>query len=264
MSQPPAFQFYAADFLSDANVASMTYEERGVYITLLCYCWNEGSVPCRLADLRRLLRIDARRFAAVWPAVQRCFLESNGRLTQSRLERERAKQAEFRSTQAEKGRASGRARGNPGSTVVQPGFTSGSCSVGTHGEPEGNSSSSISDLRSSVSDLQSSTRRVPAPLKSSSQQTGRLFFHRWQIDALIDTLGPVSEIFDLDAWLDDLSRTSAVLPASKDARWTWVQAELNAEVRRRGLPIAVVPAGPSSDTTDIAGVEAYLRRTGGL
>ena len=255
MSQPPAFQFYAADFLSDANVASMTYEERGVYITLLCYCWNEGSIPCRIADLRRLLRIDARRFAAVWPAVQRCFSESNGRLTQIRLERERAKQAEFRLIQAEKGRASGRARSNPGSTGVQPGFTSGSCSVGTHGEPEGNSS---------ISDLQSSTRRVPAPLKSSSQQTGRLFFHRWQMDALIDTLGPASETFDLDTWLDDLSRTAAVLPAGKDARWAWVQAELNAEVKRRGLPIAVAPAGLSSDTADIAGVEAYLRRTGGL
>lgn len=41
--KPPAFQFYADDFL--AGVADMTQAEVGAYILLLCHQWSRGSVP---------------------------------------------------------------------------------------------------------------------------------------------------------------------------------------------------------------------------
>src|SRR6478752_824536 len=40
--KPPAFQFYADDFLG--GTLTMTLEERGLYITLLCLQWSKGFV----------------------------------------------------------------------------------------------------------------------------------------------------------------------------------------------------------------------------
>lgn len=100
----------------------------------------------------------------------------------------------------------------------------------------------------------------PVRPKSSGRQSGRIFLHRWQLDALIDTLGPHAVDFALDEWLDALSQRAGVLP--KD-RWTWVQAELDAEVRRRGLPVATAePAAPTNKRIAglMAGGEAFLRR----
>jgi len=51
MNSPPAFQFYAADWLADADVTMMTLEEEGAYIRALAFCWREGSIP---ADEKRL------------------------------------------------------------------------------------------------------------------------------------------------------------------------------------------------------------------
>jgi uncharacterized protein YdaU (DUF1376 family) len=41
--KPPAFQFYADDFL--AGTADMTQPEVGAYILLLCHQWGRGAIP---------------------------------------------------------------------------------------------------------------------------------------------------------------------------------------------------------------------------
>lgn len=43
MNKPPAFQFYADDFV--AGVSDMTQSEVGAYILLLCCQWNRGEIP---------------------------------------------------------------------------------------------------------------------------------------------------------------------------------------------------------------------------
>jgi uncharacterized protein YdaU (DUF1376 family) len=111
MNKSPAFQFYAADFLADEAVAAMTYEERGVYITLLSHAWMEGGIPSDLDQLARLLHLSRRRLDRVWPAIAtRWTANGNGRLVNPRLERERKKQEEWRRKSAKGGRASGRSR----------------------------------------------------------------------------------------------------------------------------------------------------------
>jgi uncharacterized protein YdaU (DUF1376 family) len=52
----PAFQFYPADYLADANVQMMTLEEEGAYIRLLSYCWRESTIPADNASLSRLCK----------------------------------------------------------------------------------------------------------------------------------------------------------------------------------------------------------------
>lgn len=99
----------------------------------------------------------------------------------------------------------------------------------------------------------------PSLPKTSGRQMGRIFLHRWQLDELIATLGAHAAGFALDEWLDDLSRRPDVLPAN---RWAWVKAELQAEVQRRGLPVATAPAAPTNKRIAglMAGGEAFLRR----
>ena len=72
MSKAPAFQFYAGDFLSDLKVATMSMEERGVYITLLSYCWLEEGLPQDKNKLARLCS-NPKNFNKLWDVVGECF-----------------------------------------------------------------------------------------------------------------------------------------------------------------------------------------------
>jgi uncharacterized protein YdaU (DUF1376 family) len=109
----PAFQFYPREFIGDGNVSGMSLQERGAYITLLCFCWNDGSLPTEVSRLATMCCAPLKVFAAVWPAVRACFRERDGRYVHPRLDKERQKQAEHRQRQSEKG-SRGAARRWPG------------------------------------------------------------------------------------------------------------------------------------------------------
>ena len=90
MKNPPSFQFYPQDFLSDFNVQSMTDEECGRYIKLLCHCWIEDGLPVKggspLVDL----------WLKQGSALARCFIEKGGKFRNPRLDKERQKQIGWR------------------------------------------------------------------------------------------------------------------------------------------------------------------------
>ena len=104
----PAFQFYPKEFLTDGNVAGMSLQERGAYITLLCICWQEGSLPASVDRLANMVGVPLKVFTKFWPAVSVCFTETEGRLAHGRLDKEREKQAEYRRRQTDNGRRGGR------------------------------------------------------------------------------------------------------------------------------------------------------------
>ena len=114
MNKPPAFQFYADDFIG--GTVAMTHEERGLYILLLCLQWTQGAIT----------KDDAARLGStvVEPSLNRVLTKfqdtGNGLLQNRRLESEREKQIAFRERQINAGLASAKARFNRGSTVVQP------------------------------------------------------------------------------------------------------------------------------------------------
>jgi uncharacterized protein YdaU (DUF1376 family) len=84
----PAFQFYADDFL--AGTMTMTNEERGAYISLLCLQWSKGFVT----------ELDIQRMCHGMPTHCQCIcqskfvLEDDGLYRNKRLEKERTKQKE--------------------------------------------------------------------------------------------------------------------------------------------------------------------------
>ena len=116
--KPPAFQFYADDFL--AGTMDLSAEEVGAYIRLLCHQWNRGGLTTVKPRLNRIAG------TVVTAEVLEKFTQGeDGLLRNERLEDERRKQEEFRAMQSAKGRKSAEARrrkqpdGNRGSTVVE-------------------------------------------------------------------------------------------------------------------------------------------------
>ena len=108
---PPAFQFYATDFLSDAPVIAMSLEERGAYITLLCIAWTEQGIPDDHKKLAKVLRVSKRRFEDIWESMEVCW-EANGygRLVNPRQEAIREEMRERSQTASAAGTAGARAR----------------------------------------------------------------------------------------------------------------------------------------------------------
>lgn len=109
----PAFQFYPRDFISDENVLAMDLAERGAYITLMCICWTEGSIPSDIGRLARILHCSREDMARMWEVLAVCFVpdpDDPSRLVHPRLEEERKKQAEWREKSARGGRKSGQQR----------------------------------------------------------------------------------------------------------------------------------------------------------
>lgn len=109
----PAFQFYAKEFLMDGNVQGMSLQERGAYITLMCICWQETSLPSDPRKLANMVGTPYKAFMKFWPAVHGCFQEQGARLVHPRLEKERQKQADYRQRQSNAGRAGAAARAQP-------------------------------------------------------------------------------------------------------------------------------------------------------
>ncbi len=120
----------------DGNVAAMTLQERGAYITLLCICWQEKTLPATPDRLANIVGVPVRAFHKLWPHLSGCFVQHGDRLLHPRLEKEREKQADFSRRQSDKGVASAANRANRKATGVQP-----------ESQPEGNSPS----LRSPIS-----------------------------------------------------------------------------------------------------------------
>jgi uncharacterized protein YdaU (DUF1376 family) len=91
----PAFQFYADDFL--AGTMTMTNEERGAYISLLCLQWSKGFVT----------ELDIQRICLGMPTHCQGICQSkfeageDGNYRNKRLEKERAKQKERSEKQRE-------------------------------------------------------------------------------------------------------------------------------------------------------------------
>ena len=97
----PAFQFYAASFLS--STADWTLKEVGAYIRLLSYQWDNGTIPRDPERLRLLLGCGKKELEKLWGTLLPKFVEHGEGYVNPRLEEERVKQAEFRAKASKAG-----------------------------------------------------------------------------------------------------------------------------------------------------------------
>jgi uncharacterized protein YdaU (DUF1376 family) len=109
----PYFKMYPADADTDENFRLMSFEERGLYWTLLNHCWLNDGLPDSPADIRGLFRVPQKDFDRIWPRVSKCFDVVDGRLRNRRQEKER-KEAREKCLKASKSSAFSSERNQPG------------------------------------------------------------------------------------------------------------------------------------------------------
>lgn len=103
--KPPAFQFYADDFL--AGTVDMTAEEVGAYMRLLCVQWTRGGL---VNDPKRLTMVTGCNEATTNHVLTKFEPCDDGLLRNKRMERVRATSDEWRAKSAAGGKASGKSR----------------------------------------------------------------------------------------------------------------------------------------------------------
>ncbi len=240
--KPPAFSFYPQDFMS--GTITMTLEQRGAYITLLCYQWDKGSIPADEAARTRILGSSRRIAESVWTAMLAKFEQgADGCWRNARLERERQKQADRRAALAANGQRGGRPPTKPKGFLNQNQTETKRFS---ESKPNGNQKQSLSSSSSfscTATDLvlkNELDQQQPPRLRKRPQFENQHFaVHRWQVEELMSMLGVHVEPFDLDEWL----MTGAAARAKEETSvvpdwWKWLKAETLREAQRRGLPIA--------------------------
>lgn len=184
--KPPAFQFYAAEYLADEHVQLMTLEEEGAYIRLLSFCWREGSIPSDISALSRLCKGASTTVLA--EVVKRFKPNSNeGRLVHPRLEAERIKQSQWREKSAQGGRASAHKRRHPKSVAAQQGGV-------TKPQPERLKQEATLQSSTSVSTTSSEEKKEVRAAKPPDPRA-----HHPAIEAVWKTRGryPLRDLWDL-------------------------------------------------------------------
>lgn len=85
----PYFKMYPADVETDENFRLMSYEQRGLYWTLLDHAWLNDGLPNDIEDVQHLAQLSKIDFDRMWKRVSKCFILVDGRLINSRQEKER-------------------------------------------------------------------------------------------------------------------------------------------------------------------------------
>lgn len=82
--------------MADEHVKVMNMTEMGVYISLMCVCWTEQTIPNDAIRAGRLCDATDKEMKAAWPTVRARFIEDPEdatRLRHGRMDKERFKQA---------------------------------------------------------------------------------------------------------------------------------------------------------------------------
>ena len=184
--RPPAFQFYPADFLADERVMTMTNQELGCYIKLICYCWREGSIPCDVNKIARLCGENGLAMAELWLSLSPCFTEAvvpdydEKRLIQKRLEKERQKQAKYRLDREKAGQKGAEVRwgdkltsenGEQNGKIAELSLSYGLATSEPMANDSSSSSSSSSSSTSSLTAFSGNTSVPTAPPQQPKTET---------------------------------------------------------------------------------------------
>ena len=100
------FPFYYLDWLSSSNVMMMTYEEKGLFIDMLCRCYNDEGLPDDNDKLQRLFKCDEH----LLKSVKDMFYSVDGLLKNKKLDSICNDQSKMFTNKVNAGKASAKAR----------------------------------------------------------------------------------------------------------------------------------------------------------
>jgi uncharacterized protein YdaU (DUF1376 family) len=102
--KPPAFQFYAKDWLTSGKVRAMTLAGRGLFIDLLAFAWDNHGLPLDEQTIRRSVGCDVREWRRNWQQVVTEFEPRGDRLVNRKQELVRAAMDELSAKRAQAAR----------------------------------------------------------------------------------------------------------------------------------------------------------------
>lgn len=108
MKTSPAFSFYPTDFIMGTML--MTAEQVGVYIRLLCFQWEQGSVPSQPALIAKVAGIRERKLLEMEEVLAKFETGPDGRLRNAKMEKVREEKIEFSQKQSQNGSQGGRGK----------------------------------------------------------------------------------------------------------------------------------------------------------
>lgn len=91
MASEPWFKFYAADYLLDARVDSLSLEAQAILLRLWCLCHIEGFCPAEPSEIARKSRLTTEQISRHLSSLVSFFEERDGRLYSHRMEAEKLK-----------------------------------------------------------------------------------------------------------------------------------------------------------------------------
>lgn len=100
----PAFQFYPGDYLTDSKILALSFEERGIWLHLICLAWLNGGLDSDTTVLARSCGLPQRDFDRAWRRIGAHFELRGDRLVNPRQEREREVQAINRARRSDAGK----------------------------------------------------------------------------------------------------------------------------------------------------------------
>lgn len=106
MRTSQSFPFYSSDFILGTML--MTAEEVGAYIRMLCWQWEQGSVPSSPDKIKRITGVSFAKLSAV---VEKFDEDSDGNLKNFRMEEVRTDRENFMEVQRQNGKKGGRPKG---------------------------------------------------------------------------------------------------------------------------------------------------------
>jgi uncharacterized protein YdaU (DUF1376 family) len=101
IQKTPSFPFYPKDWLSDINVQSLSHEEKGIYLDMLCYSWLDD-LPDDAKVIAKILRCDSS--AIIQSIIDRFFTVKKGKIFNKKIEKIKQELIEFRKKKSEAGK----------------------------------------------------------------------------------------------------------------------------------------------------------------
>jgi hypothetical protein len=263
------FLFDVEKWFGSVSAQRMSFAQKGVYLVMLFQQWRDPlkslpNDPQAIADLIAVNDTQVAEVLAAWEAVRRKFVTDrrkggDTRIFNVSLEKVRRKQTKYLKTQKINGKKGGEAKA---AKYGQPQNLSSSTAVGSPSDQLPKSTDLIR-LDLSRSDQSRSDQKKQTSNGSSKRpiyESDRFVVFEWQLDELARMLGPHTHQFDLHGFFDDLTQRSRrdglVIP--KTLVWDWLQAQMLAEARRRGLPMASADLSLGKQSTRLLDAVAQL------
>jgi len=164
----PAFLFYCTTWLQSREVNTMSLEQQGAYVRLLCFAWLHGSIPDDLEELRLMLGLggDETAFDRIWSKMSRRWSKvpgTPGQLINMRQEAERVERKQKAEEMRTRGQAGGQRSAEQRSSGIRAGpQAEGQAEGQAETKPSTTTTTTLDNQRAKVGSCPS-TEGVPEP-----------------------------------------------------------------------------------------------------